>query len=473
MAELFDIAVIGAGPAGAHAALAASEKGFGVVLVDEQTCAGGQVWRAKDHSILSAPQTPESRAGSELRQKVQASNISHRADTRVWQIEKSDASWSLQAFHDGTSSPIAARALIIASGAREVVHPLPGWTTPGVIGLAGATALFKQSLAVPGQRTVVSGTGPLVFFVASEIRRLGGQVVAIVTPNTRGDWLKALPAMLSRPDLLARGALWMADLMLSSVPIHWGHTISGVFGERHVKRLDVCKVDDDWAPAGTVFSLDADSLCLGHGLVPSVQAAQLAGVLLKHRDDLGGWVPKLGEDGTTDVDGLFLCGDGTGIRGVAAAQLHGQLAGLNAADYLGSNTTRERTKLRPRYVRAARFGMAMTALSRPRPGLGALTRPDTVLCRCESLTRAAIEKELMRGAGSMNAVKSGLRMGMGPCGGRYCQSAVARLIAASAGLSETDVPLATPRPPLRPVPMSAIAGEFDYADLPIPKPAPL
>jgi len=126
-----------------------------------------------------------------------------------------------------------------------------------------------------------------------------------------------------------------------------------------------------------------------------------------------------------------------------------------------------------KWRRAAAFGQAMTALSIPNPKVEALTRDDTILCRCESLTRGDILAEIAAGATSSNAVKSGRRAGMGPCGGKYCQPAIAALIAQETGKPLADIPPSTPRPPLRPVPLGEVAGDLHYADLPIPKPAPL
>lgn len=473
MPEHFDIAVIGAGPAGANAALAAARHGFSVALLDEQPKPGGQVWRAKDGSILSAPRTPESLSGDALRAKVLDSAVTHLGDTRVWQIERQDHGHDLHLLHGGAVQKVMTRSLILATGAREYVQPVPGWTTPGVIGLAGATALFKQSLTLPGKRTVVAGAGPLTFFVAAEIRRLGGEVVAVVTPNTRRDWLRTLPAMLSRSDLLWRGGLWVGDLMLNRVPIHWGHAVSAVEGGERVASVQIRKLGRDWTPKGESCVVKADSVCLGNGLIPAIEAPQIAGLGLDHRPELGGWVPKMDEDGATDVEGVFLCGDGAGIRGAAAAEIHGELAGLNAAAFLGVDTAQERAMIRPGYYRAARFGTAMTGLSVARPGLAALTTPETIVCRCESLSQREIAAEIASGAGSTNAVKSGLRAGMGLCGGKFCQTAVARMIASAESRPETEIAPPTPRPPLRPVPVAAMAGDFDYDDLPIPKPAPL
>jgi NAD(P)H-nitrite reductase large subunit len=115
----------------------------------------------------------------------------------------------------------------------------------------------------------------------------------------------------------------------------------------------------------------------------------------------------------------------------------------------------------------------MTALSLPRDDMAALTTDDTIVCRCESLSRMDITSEINTGAASANAVKSGRRAGMGPCGGKYCQTAIAALIAAQTGKTVADLAPPTPRPPLRPVPLGQAAGDIEYDDLPIPKPAPL
>jgi thioredoxin reductase len=466
MSDHYDIAVVGAGPAGGTAAVTAAKAGLRVVVLDEQPKAGGQVWRAKSASIRSAPKTPETTAGDGLRRTLANSDATLLSDTSVWDIRRTGDTWQLQILRGGQSEQINARALILATGAREYVQPVPGWTTPGVIGLAGATALFKQSLTLPGKRTVISGTGPLVFYVASEIRRLGGTVTAVVTPNTRTDWARALPSMVSQPRLLARGGLWMADLMLARVPILWGHGVSAVEGTDHVTAIHTRNLKT----TGTGPTFDADSLCLGHGLIPNIEAAQMLGVAIHHDPALGGWVPDADPDGATQVAGLYLCGDGCGIRGVTAAGLQGTLTGARAARDLGKAAPAPALQS---WHRAARFGQAMTRLSIPTPQLAALSTDDTILCRCESLTRADISAEIDTGAASTNAVKSGRRAGMGPCGGKYCQTAIAALIAAQTGKTAADIPPSTPRPPLRPVPLGQAVGDFDYDDLPIPKPAPL
>jgi len=73
----------------------------------------------------------------------------------------------------------------------------------------------------------------------------------------------------------------------------------------------------------------------------------------------------------------------------------------------------------------------------------------------------------------LSEVKSATRCGMGPCGGRLCEDAAARLIALRTGTTRAAVGMATGRPPLRPVALDHLAGEFDYDALPIAQPSPL
>ncbi|MEO1001099.1 MAG: FAD-dependent oxidoreductase, partial [Pseudomonadota bacterium] len=92
---MFDLAVIGAGPAGGAAAIEGARLGLSVVVFDEQAAAGGQVWRAKGPAILSAPASPESRAGDDLRTRLAGSGAELRFGARVWQMAREGGGWRL------------------------------------------------------------------------------------------------------------------------------------------------------------------------------------------------------------------------------------------------------------------------------------------------------------------------------------------------------------------------------------------
>ena len=88
MIETCDVAIIGAGPAGANAGMMAASQGCHTIIIDEQAMPGGQIWRAKSESIKSAPMTPEIIDGDKLRVSIAESNLTHIANARVWQIER-------------------------------------------------------------------------------------------------------------------------------------------------------------------------------------------------------------------------------------------------------------------------------------------------------------------------------------------------------------------------------------------------
>ena len=101
------------------------------------------------------------------------------------------------------------------------------------------------------------------------------------------------------------------------------------------------------------------------------------------------------------------------------------------------------------------------------PGLVENIYSETMVCRCEAISRSDLEQEISSGATSPNAIKSGTRAGMGPCGGRFCRDTVARLISLNTGKTIEEIGLPTARSPLRPVTIRDLASPIDYEALPI------
>ena len=471
MPDNWDIAVLGAGPAGGEAARVAAEGNLSVLLIDEQAQPGGQIWRTKDKSREDVSDTVETREGNRHREALKDSEVTFLGSARLWHIERRGENWHLHVLINGRSECHIARSVILAPGAREFVQPFSGWTTPGVYGLAGVTALMKSQQCPPGQRTVVAGGGPLAIFAAAEILRLGGQVAAVAIPNARMDWLRCLPLFAAHPAFAARGAELILRLKRANVPLLWRHVVTRAAGEEVLTSVQLSPCDAGWAPIGQGRELLADTLCVGHGLVPNMEVAALAGLALTYDEALGVWIAPTGYCGETALPGLFLCGDGAVLRGAETARRKGRLAGTSAVLSLEGREPRQNAVQRP--VRGERFGKAMTDLATPRPGLVRLTKSDTIVCRCENLTRNTLDVAIDAGAGSLGALKSATRCGMGPCGGRYCMTAAARLISERTGTPPENIYPPTPRPPLFPLPAGSIGTGFEYDDLPIPEPAPL
>jgi bacterioferritin-associated ferredoxin/pyruvate/2-oxoglutarate dehydrogenase complex dihydrolipoamide dehydrogenase (E3) component len=366
--------------------------------------------------------------------------------------------------------------LIIATGAHERVMPFPGWTLPGVIGLAAATILLKANAVLPGRKTVVAGCGPLLSLVAASILKAGGTVAAVVDLASRGEWLRAMPALAARPDLLARGAGWRMRLAAAGIPVWHRHGVIGAEGTDRLAAVRIGPVDADGRPIpGTrAITVEADALAIGHGLAPDTAATRL--LRLPHRyDPMSGWVADRDEALAGAAPHVWLAGEVGGIGGAAVASLQGRFAGFAAAHALGRIADpawqAEATRLKVQLARAGRAAAAMAWMMRPRPAMAESISPGTIICRCEDVPRAAIDGAIAAGARDLNQLKQWTRCGMGPCQGRMCGEAAASLLAPHCGGREQVAPW-TGRPPLRPVSADDLLGDFDYADIPIPAPAP-
>lgn len=484
---MYDVAVLGAGPAGMAAATEAARRGARTVLLDESPAPGGQVYRAAPAGFRMKAD-PDRRAGDALRAALAASGAEVLTGHRVWGMGggplvptgAARAPFRLDALPaDGPPLTLEARALVLCPGTHERIIPFPGWTLPGVVGLAAATILLKAQGVLPGRRVVVAGAGPLLYAVAAKLLRAGAEVPAVVDLAATAEWTRALPALASRPDLLARGAAWRAFLKLAAVRVLPAHRIVAAEGGAALERVRVAPLArGGTAPLGSgeAEEIDCDALCIGHGLVPATEATRCFRAQHRYAPEEGGWVPALDAERRTSVARLYVAGDGGGVRGAAAAPAAGRLAALAALLDLGRISAPAHAKARRQpareFRRAARTGAAMARMMALRPALVAAIPAETVVCRCEGVTRGEIESALADGATEMNQLKQFTRCGMGPCQGRICGEAAAEIVAAQVGGREA-AGFATGRLPLRPVPMEALLGEFDYADIPVPAPAPI
>lgn len=171
--------MIGGGPAGMAAALAASEAGAQVTLVDERPALGGQVYKQSSPAFEvadEARQGVQSRRGRQMIAAVMDSAVEVLTDTVVWAI------WGREAFicrSDSEVRRILASAIIIAPGAYDRPVPFPGWTLPGVITAGGAHSLVKVFRVAPGRRILMAGSGPLSLSFAAELQHHGANVIML------------------------------------------------------------------------------------------------------------------------------------------------------------------------------------------------------------------------------------------------------------------------------------------------------
>lgn len=472
-----DVLVLGGGPAGVNAALAAASHGLDVRLVDENPLAGGQVFRAPPSTFSIRPAAAanaDHQAGEELRGRLNASSVNPTFDHVVWNVA---SGYRVDACGPEGVTTWTADTLIVAAGTSERVVPFPGWTLPGVIGLAATTILLKSQHVLPGRRTVVAGAGPLLAAVAHGIIKGGGQVAALVDINPRGAWLRQAGSLARRPELVRRGAGWLNAVRRSGTPILSAHTVSEVRTDADELHVTVAPLDRSGHPRQTQQrELRADAVAVGHGLTPATEVTRLLGAQHKFERRVGGWIPARDKDMRTSRPGLFAVGDGAGVTGAAAAELEGAIAGYTVArdrgllDQRGFHSATRR--LHRRLRRAERFGAAMAELMALPATLIDAIPGETVVCRCEDVTRCEIDEAITDGARDINQLKAWTRCGMGPCQGRMCAEVAASLLAQRVGDRNTAGTW-TPRIPLRPLPVASAVGAFEYDDIALPGAAPL
>jgi NADPH-dependent 2,4-dienoyl-CoA reductase/sulfur reductase-like enzyme len=172
-----------------------------------------------------------------------------------------------------------------------------------------------------------------------------------------------------------------------------------------------------------------DLLACGFHLVPNTELASLLGCNL-HNDFVA-----VDEQQRTSVANVYCAGEPTGIAGLDAALLQGEIAGLACAG-------RSTASARARNAAEKKFAARLETAFRLRPELRTLASPDTIVCRCEDVTH----KNLVDRSGWTDA-KLQTRCGMGPCQGRICGPATQTLF----GWTPKSI-----RPPLSPVPVSAL-----------------
>ncbi len=369
----FEVLVVGAGPAGLNAAWAAASAGVKVGIIDDNPDLGGQIWRG---------------AASHWNARLRGANVDVLCGTQV--VHHDLASRKLFAENRATLFEIGFSNLILATGARELFLPFPGWTLPNVMAAGGLQAMVKSGLPIAGKRVVIAGSGPLLPAVAAYLDKHEANVLAICEQTSWKALASFALGLLREPGKI-RQALAL-HRQIPGVPF-WPNTWPiRALGDQTLEAVVLCR-------RGKTHRIACDYLACGFHLVPNTELASLLGCRLKN-----GFV-EVDELQQTSVPGVFCAGEPTGIGGLELALIEGQIAGLAAVG-------RGNERLTPRshgFVKRLEKAFAL------RPELQLLPDGGTIVCRCEDVThaRAAVHK-------SWRDAKNQTRCGMGPCQGRVC-----------------------------------------------------
>jgi thioredoxin reductase len=421
----FDVAIIGGGPAGIAAAVAAREGKARVALIDEGLAPGGQIWRDK----LGATSTGQA---GQWKSRLSASGALLFASTSVVDIRRRDEGFAIVAEQSGESLILEARTIVIATGARERFLPFPGWTLPNVFGVGGAQALLKSGMTVRGKRVVIAGSGPLLLPVAASLAGAGADLALVAEQTSLSLLLGYSVSLLRTPAMIAQAIRLRSSFVRTRYAS--GTWVTQAEGDGCVQSVTVTN-------GRKTSEIRCDLLCVAFGLVGNTELAKLLGCQTRSGSVI------VDDEQATSISGVFCAGEPTGIGGVDLSLVEGAIAGAAAIGRAVSPALRRRRE------RMRSYAVRLEAAFALRPEVSVLATPDTVVCRCEDVRMADLDR-------TWNARQAKLytRTGMGACQGRICGAALECVM----GWRPDSV-----RPPIQPARLSTMleAGRASQSPL--------
>ena len=404
-----DVLIVGGGPAGMSAAVAASgSEGVGVTVVDDNPRLGGQIWRAE----LGNFKSPEAQ---ELITLLDQQKISIVNNASVFAQDGG----SLLAETPSEKIRIEYKKLILATGARERFLPFPGWTLPNVFGAAGLQALVKGGLDVKDKRIVVAGTGPLLLVVAEYLISKGARVVAVCEQTSNKKLDRFALGLWRTPSKIIQGVSLRGKLR--GIPYYRNSWVTAAHAGSELRSVTISRF-------GTTADVECDMLACGFHLVPNIEFAQLLGCNV-----VDGFVG-VDDYQQTSAPDVYCAGEPTGIGGVEAAVVEGKIAGFAATGQIKQADSLFRSR-----KKTTAFAKALDQAFELRDELKTLAASSTMVCRCED-----VQYGKLTSYDDFRMAKLQTRCGMGACQGRICGSAVEFLF----GWKDRSV-----RPPIFPVKM--------------------
>lgn len=389
--------VVGAGPAGLAAANLLAELAPGqVTMIDGQPNLGGQIWRNTS--------TP-----------LSLSVLNHIREKQIhlipnsWIIHASPDGWIIL---DSRREKVSFNKLILATGARELFLPYPGWTSLGVMGVGGIQAAAKTGLNVKGKKILLTGSGPLLLAVADSLQSKGAIIQGVFE---QAPWNRVQKFGIRTA--FQYGKAFQALQLMAKVGkhVHYGHWVTRL-------EANQATITDGKATQQIEFDLAG----IAFGLIPSLELPTLLGCQIEN-----GFV-RTDDKMQTSQPNILAAGELTSIGGVDAALAEGELAAWAALELDPPNPLIQKAKKWRRYAEQMAEAYAL------RPELKQLAEPDTILCRCEQVQYGSLVNRV-----SFRDAKINHRIGMGWCQGRICGATCQHLF---------DWEAPSIRPPLFPAP---------------------
>lgn len=316
-----DTLIIGGGPAGLAAAVAAREAGCERLLLLERDRRLGGILQQCIHTGFGLHVFKEELTGPEYAQRyidrAAELRVPVQCDTTVLEVSRDRVVTAVGPTHG--LQQFRAKAIVLAMGCRERTRGalmIPGWRPAGVYTAGTAQRMVNTEGWMPGRRVVILGSGDIGLIMARRLTFEGAQVLVCVElmPFSSG---------------LTRNVVQCLDDF--GIPLLLGHTATEVHGRERVEGVTVAQVDERRCPVpGTARRIDCDTLLLSVGLLPENELSKGAGVALSAATS-GAVVD---EELQTSVPGIFACGNVLHVHDlVDHVSEEAARAGRSAAEY--------------------------------------------------------------------------------------------------------------------------------------------
>ena len=416
-----DVCVVGGGPSGLAAAKGALDEGKQVLLIDDNPELGGHAL----HSILPVLNCtnsalngiPEYKAVKKLIEELaENTNLEVMVNTSVFGLYEDNL---VAAQCDANLFKIRAESVVLAPGATDRHLVFENNDRPGILTARGVENLIMCHAVLPGKDTVVVTTHDGGFHTALLLKGAGANVVAIIDgrePGSDGEFEKQVRNL--------------------AIPIYKGLTVHSAHGKKRISRVDVGPISG----GDSHQSFDCDLLVMAVGFKPQVNLLSMG----RKRPE---WDSQRQILGVNDLpSGMYSTGDVHGTAGFSRLYAEGTDSGKAAALNVDAPKT-ERT--------ADEIIMALPADIES-------AGTHHFICKCMDVTRTEAKASIDEGYDQVESLKRYSSMGMGPCQGKACHEAVARLAAIDTGISEANAVPTTMRPPFSGVSFGVLAGRAPH-----------
>lgn len=349
--QMYDVVIIGAGPAGLAAAITLRKHNLHVVVLDEFPQAGGRLL-GQLHEEPNGQWWNGIKESEQLIEQAEQLNTEILCNYSVYHIEKTDDSFVVYTHEQ----PFHTKNVLIATGAAEVANPIPGWTLPGVMSIGAAQVMTNVHRVRVGNKGIIVGVNVLSAAIARELQLAGIELHSMALPvhhsvTEEQSHPKKVMERLVRIAHLAPSAFirfgskfaknsFIRNLAVSfypkngikmwDMPIHLRKAIKEINGTEKVESVTMVDITADGKVIErTEENIPVDFVCIAGGLYPLGELAAVVGVPFKYVVELGGHVPVHNEKMETPVKGIYVAGNITGIESAKVAREQGKVAGLS------------------------------------------------------------------------------------------------------------------------------------------------